>query len=406
MLVDNFIIALKDLRHRKLRSWLTMIGIFIGIAAVVALMGLGEGLRGAIIGQFGFLGPDVLAIQASGINFAGPPGQAVVNDLTEDLAEKIQRITGVEVAINRYIETGTIEFNDLQDIGIAWNVPEGKNRKIFEDMLNLRTQKGRLLKDGDNFKVVVGNDFTKDDKFGKAVQIGNRILFDGKEFEVIGILEKRGSFIFDSVIVMNEDVLVDNFRDDDSVNAIAVKVKELKIIDNVIRDIEKLLRKERDVKEGEEDFTVQSPENALQTLDSTLFGVQIFISIIAFISIIVGGIGITNTMYTAVLERTKEIGIMKSIGATNSTIFSLFFIESGMLGLVGGIVGITVGFILSHGFAFMGRLALGTELIKADVGIGLVLGALLFSFLVGLIAGTVPAYQASRKNPVDALRYG
>ena len=111
-------------------------------------------------------------------------------------------------------------------------------------------------------------------------------------------------------------------------------------------------------------------------------------------------------MYTAVLERTKEIGIMKSIGATNSTIFSLFFIESGMLGMVGGIVGITAGFILSHGFAFMGRLALGTELIRADVGIGLVLGALLFSFLVGLIAGTVPAYQASRKNPVDALRYG
>ena len=406
MLVDNFIIALKGLRHRKLRSWLTMIGIFIGIAAVVALMGLGEGLRGAIIGQFGFLGPDVLAIRASGINFAGPPGQAVVKGLTEDLAEKIQRITGVEVAINRYIETGTIEFNDQQDIGIAWNVPEGKNRKIFEDMLNLRTQKGRLLKDSDNFKVVVGNDFTKDDKFGKAVQIGNRILFDDKEFEVIGILEKRGSFIFDSVIVMNEDVLVDNFRDGDSVNAIAVRVKELKIIDNVIRDIEKLLRKERDVKEGEEDFTVQSPENALQTLDSTLFGVQIFISIIAFISIIVGGIGITNTMYTAVLERTKEIGIMKSIGATNSTIFSLFFIESGMLGMVGGIVGITAGFILSHGFAFMGRLALGTELIRADVGIGLVLGALLFSFLVGLIAGTVPAYQASRKNPVDALRYG
>ena len=204
---------------------------------------------------------------------------------------------------------------------------------------------------------------------------------------------------------MNEDVLVDEFRDDDSVNVIAVKVKELKIIDNVIRDIEKLLRKERDVKEGEEDFTVQSPQNILQTLDQTLFGVQLFISIIAFISIIVGGIGITNTMYTAVLERTKEIGIMKSIGATNQAIFSLFFIESGMLGMVGGIVGIIAGFILSHGFAFIGRLALGSELIKADIGIGLVLSALLFSFLVGLIAGTIPAYQASKKNPVDALSF-
>src|SRR3989339_135887 len=105
MIKDYFLLAYRNIIKRGLRSWLTMIGIFIGIAAVVALIGLGEGLRGAITGQFGFLGPDVLAVQASGLNFAGPPGQAVVNPLTKDLTEKIKSIPGVDIAVNRYIET-------------------------------------------------------------------------------------------------------------------------------------------------------------------------------------------------------------------------------------------------------------------------------------------------------------
>jgi len=176
MLWDYFLYAFGGLRHRKLRSWLTMIGIFIGIAAVVALIGLGEGLRGAIVGQFGFLGPDILSVQASGINFAGPPGQAVVNSLTDDLADKINRIVGVDAAINRYIESGKLEFNDIQDIGFAWNVPNGKDRNTLEQMLNLKVQDGRLLKDGDKFKVVVGSNFKKKDRFGKAVRTGNTVF--------------------------------------------------------------------------------------------------------------------------------------------------------------------------------------------------------------------------------------
>ena len=405
MLKDHLSFALGNLRNRRLRSWLTMIGIFIGIAAVVALIGLGEGLRGAITGQFGFLGPDVLAVQASGLNFAGPPGQAVVNPLTKDLTEKIKSIPGVDIAVNRYIETGAFEFNDIQDIVFAWNVPENKERSKFEKMLNLKVSQGRLLKDGDKFKVVLGNSFTDEDRFGKPIQVGNNIIFEGKQFEVVGILEKKGSFIFDTAVIMNEDVLISEFKDDDSVNAIAIKVNDLKSIGNVKRNVEELLRKERGVKEGEEDFTVQSPESALESLDDVLFGVQLFISIIAFISLVVGGIGITNTMYTAVLERTKEIGIMKSIGARNSSIFTLFFMESGFLGFVGGLIGVAIGVALANLFAFAGRQALGSDLIKADVSLALVFGSLLFSVIVGLIAGTVPAYHASKKNPVDALRY-
>ena len=405
MYLDFFSYSLENLRHRKLRSWLTLIGIFIGIAAVVSLISLGEGLREAIVGQFGFIGPDVLAVQASGLNFAGPPGQAVVTPLTKDLTDKIKSIPGVDIAANRHIVPGAMEFNDKQDIVFAWNVPEGKDRSKFEKMLNIEVSEGRLLKDGDRFKAIIGSDFTNEDRFGKPVRLGSNIIFRGKEFEVIGIIEKKGSFIFDTSIVMNEDVILDEFKADDSVNAIAVKVKDLSTIENVKRDIEELLRRERGVKKGEEDFTVQSPESALQSLDDVLFGVQLFISIIAFISIIVGGIGIANTMYTAVLERTKEIGIMKSIGARNRAIFALFFIESGFLGFVGGLIGVLMGAALSQIFALAGRLALGSDLIQAKASMVLISGALLFSVAVGLVAGIIPAYKASRKNPVDSLRF-
>jgi putative ABC transport system permease protein len=217
-------------------------------------------------------------------------------------------------------------------------------------------------------------------------------------------MEKKGSYLFDFAMVINEGILLSDFGDTGEVNVIAVKVEDINNIDTVKANIEKLLRKERNVDIGEEDFTVETPKKVLETLNSSLFAVQLFVYIIAAISLIVGGIGIMNTMYTSVLERTKEIGVMKSIGAKNSTIFTLFSIESGMLGMVGGIVGILMGLAFAYGLAAVGRVALGADLIQADVSLGLITGALLFSFFVGTAAGVFPAFQASKLQPVDALR--
>ncbi len=169
--------------------------------------------------------------------------------------------------------------------------------------------------------------------------------------------------------------------------------------------MKKKVRKIRGVKEGEEDFSVQTPASIIENVNSVILGVQIFIYIIAGISLLVGGIGIMNTMYTAVVERTKEIGIMKSIGARNSTVFSLFFIESGFLGTIGGAVGALIGYLLATGLAFVGKMVLGSELISAHISPQLIIGSLLFSFVLGSFFGTLPAIGASRLNPVDALRY-
>ena len=381
-----------------------MIGIFIGIAAVVSLIGLGQGLRTAITSQFGFLGTDVLSVQASGLNFAGPPGSGAIEPLDSEIYKKIEKVNGVEAAFNRIVGSGTLEFNDVQQIGVSMSIPLGKYKKIIEGMLNLKTEQGRLLRDSDNNKVMLGHNFVYDDIFGKGVKAGSTVILNGKEFEVVGILENKGSFIFDNSVMINEDDLLDLIGDDGTTDIIAVKVFNENQIASVKENIEKLLRKERNVKLGEENFIVQSPQNILEALDSTLLAVQIFIFLISAISLVVGGIGIMNTMYTSVLERTKEIGIMKAIGARNSTIFTLFFIESGFLGMVGGLIGVTIGASLAYGFSFIGRMAFGSDLIQAEISLLLVFISLAFSFILGTMFGVLPAYQASQLQPVEALR--
>jgi|TARA_B100001964_G_C14236834_1_gene602878 putative ABC transport system permease protein len=405
MLKDYFIISIKNLRNRKLRSWLTMIGIIIGIIAVVSLISLGQGLKVVISSQFGDIGTDKLALQASG-GF-GPPGTDVVKPLTKDHLEKVKKVNGVKIAAGRLLRNGKLEHDDHVGFGMAATMSEGDGRKLIESALNLEAEQGRLLRDGDSKKVLLGNNFGEENAgFGKQIIVGSKVLIQEKQFQVVGILKKVGSFITDNLVLVEEDDLREILDiDDEDYDIIVMQVNQNADIKVVQENVEKLMRKERDVKKGEEDFTVQTPQAILGQVNSTLFAVQLFVYIIASISIIVGGIGIMNTMFTSVLERTKQIGIMKSIGARNSTIFSLFFIESGLIGGVGGIIGAIFGVIIAMSFAFVGRLLLGSELIMAEVSIWLVLGSIFGSFILGSIFGVIPAINASKLHPVDALRH-
>src|SRR3989338_5217903 len=397
-------LAYGSLKNRKVRSWLTMVGIFIGIAAVISLIGLGQGLRVAVMGQFNFLTTDVLTIQASGLQ-NGPPGEGVVNPLLDSYVDDISRIPGVDRAIGRLIESTQIGYHGFQDFSYASSVPDGKDRKEIERIANIELAHGRLLKDGDMNKVVLGIDYLDPETLGKPVQIRDSVTVHGKSFEVIGILAKKGSFIIDNAIQMNEAVMRELLNVNDTYDVIVAIVPNPADMARVKVRVEDYLRKERDVEKGEEDFSVESPEQALANLDSTLFAIQIFVYVIAGISIIVGGIGIANTMYTSVVERTKQIGIMKAIGAQRKMIFTLFLLESGFLGFVGGIVGILFGAGIAYGLAFLGSTFLGSDLIQVSLNWFIVLGALLFSFVIGTVAGFLPAVQASRLVPVEALRY-
>ena len=404
MKLDYLILALKNLKHRGIRSWLTLLGIFIGVTAVVALIGLGTGLQMAVGAQFGVSSTEILTVQAGGLNAYGPPGSGAVNKLTSDDVDAIERLSSVKVAIPRMIATGKMEFNDIVDFGIAASVPEGIKRKTAYEVLDSRAEVGRMLKDGDTNKVVLGYNFWKDDAiFGERIVPGKSVLIQDEKFIVVGILEKTGSIIFDNVVMMNEEPLRDLMDYGDDVDVIAVQAKSEEDMDRAKEDIEKLLRKRREVDVGEEDFEVSTPEAMMETVNGILGGVQAFIVIIASISILVGALGIVNTMTTSVLERKKEIGIMKAIGATNFQIFLQFFFESGLLGFVGGLVGVIFGTLISVAGVMGINGFIGSEL-APTIDPVLISGALIGSFIVGAVAGIVPAMNAAKQNPVEALR--
>ena len=404
MLKDYSKFAINGLKNRKLRSWLTMIGIIIGITAVVSLIGIGQGLKVAISSQFGDIGTDKLTIMASG--GMGPPGTGVVTSLTKDNVKKIQQVNGVKLVIGRLVRSGKLEYNDHVSFGMAASMAKGDGRDLIESVMSLEAEKGRLLREGDKHKIVIGNNLGQETSgFEKQIRVGSKILVQDETFEVVGILKKTGSFTVDGIFFIEEDDLRELLSiPEDDYDIIVAQVHPNADIKAVQENIEKVMRKERDVKKGDEDFTVQTPQATLAQVNSTLFAVQLFVYIIAAISILVGGIGIMNTMFTSVLERTKEIGIMKSIGAKNSAIFTLFFIESGLIGSIGGIIGAAMGISMAMGLGFVGRLVLGSELIRAEISFGLVFGSILGSFLLGTIFGVIPAIRASKLNPVDALR--
>lgn len=404
MLVDYFVIAWKNLSNKKLRSWLTVIGIFIGVVAVVSLISLGDGLRTAITSQFGISSTEVISVQAGGLTGYGPPGTGVVSPLTEQDVEAIRKLNTVERAIRRNIVSGKLEFNDKVVFGFATNLPDGSDKQFVYDLLELEPEIGRLLKDGDTDKVVLGNNFYTDKVgLGKKVLPGDVVLIQDKKFEVVGITKKKGSFIFDNIVYVNEKPLGELMKYGDKVDVIGVKVKSKELLNKAKEDIEKLMRKRRDVKEGEEDFQVITPQAALSTVNQVLLGVQIFVSLIAFISIVVGAIGIINTMTTAVLERKRQIGIMKAIGAKNSDIFLQFFIESGLMGLIGGFIGVIFGVTIGY-FGTMGINNFVGSQAKPSIDFILVAFTLIGSFIIGCIAGIIPAMNAAKQKPVDSLR--
>ena len=404
MKTDYLILALKNLKHRGIRSWLTLLGIFIGITAVVSLIGLGAGLQAAVGAQFGISSTQVISVKAGGLSSFGPPGSGAVNKLTIDDADAIDGLSSVETAFPRILSSSKIEFNNIVELGMSMSTPGGKNRKLSYEILDLEVETGRMLKDGDVNKVVLGYNFWKDGNvFIRMIVPGKSVLVQDKKFIVVGTLKKTGSLVFDSMVLMNEEPLRDLMDYGDDVDVIGVKVRSEDVMDRAKEDIEKLMRKRRDVKIGKEDFEVSTPDSMMDTVNSVLGGVQAFIIIIASISILVGALGIVNTMTTSVLERRKEIGIMKAIGAKNSQIFMQFFFESGMLGLMGGIVGSIFGTLVSILGVIGINNFLGAEL-SPVIDFILIGGALTGSFIIGAVAGIVPAMNAAKQNPVEALR--
>src|SRR3989344_2724564 len=404
MYPDYFFLAFKNIQKKGLRSWLTILGIFIGIAAVVSLISLGAGLKTAVLGQFGSLSVDVLNVQNKQVGFA-PPGSAVIEKLNDYDLEIIEDTRGVKKVIPRLIRVGKLEYNGISGFGYGTDIPEKKeNMEFIYERFELKPEKGRLLESGDSGKILMGNNFLETDEFGKSFEAGKKVRINDEEFEIIGFLKKSGNFQLNTIIFfMNRD-LSELMNSKGEYDLFAVQVEDKNELEEVAGQITEKLRKDRNEKIGEETFVVETPLQSLSAVNNVLNIINLIVVGIAIISLVVGGVGLANTMYTSVLERTREIGVMKAVGAKNSDILWIFLIESGLLGLVGGIVGALIGLGSAVGVSNLANSALGNEIFIVNIDYALLGGAIGFSFLVGIISGVLPALQASKLNVVDALR--
>lgn len=404
MITDYFKLSYRSIRSRRLRSWLTMIGIFIGVTAVVSLISLGQGLQDSINEEFQKIGTNRIMITPGSGSF-GPTGSALaIGQITEDDLQVVKKVKGIDLAAGVLTKSAKIEYKDEVQYMTIWGFPTDKDGSDLIDGTNFfDIDNGRQFKSGDKYKVILGYSIAEDN-FEKKVLVGSKMLINDQTFSVVGIQKKAGTGVHDVILRVPLDTARELFDEPEEISTIFAFTQKGFDPEDVVESIKKDLRKHRGVKEGEEDFTVQTFEELMDTYSVILVIVQAVLIGIASISLLVGGVGIMNTMYTSVLERTNEIGVMKAIGAQNKDILAIFLIESGFLGLMGGLIGVLIGIGIGKLVEFA-AITQGIDLLKASFPWYLIVGSLLFSFLVGAISGVAPASQASKMKPVDALRY-
>ncbi len=404
MLLDYISLAWTNLTHRKMRTYLTMIGIFIGIAAVVSLISLGQGLNVAISEQLSTVGADKLFISPK-TPLQG--AQAIKNsELTDNDLEVIQRVSGVKKVTAERYSTARISYKKEQILYYAVAMPQDQSRQLILETADIEIIEGRMIRTDEKSKAVIASDYLKKKVFERPLHSGDDIVINDVKFEIAGIAQTSDTSTgVDRMVFINYDAYADIFDNPKNIQIILVQAHEGADIERVSNDISRALRKSRGLKQGEEDFEVQTPVQLVSAFAAIFNIVQAVLIGIAAISLIVGAVGIMNTMYTSVVERTKEIGIMKAIGAKNKDVLLIFLVESGLLGMAGGILGVVIGILIAKLVQFAATISLGTTLIRAEVSPELIIGALAFSFVIGTVSGVLPAVQASKMRPVDALRF-
>lgn len=404
MLKSYFFFVTKNFSRRKLRGWLTILGILIGIASVVSLISINQGMKEAITEQFEKLGSNKLIINpGSGDNlFLG----AFLGEgsLTKEDVKTVMKVNGVKRVAEMYYQMERISFKDSTKSTLVIGIPTDKEADLLLDLQGFKAEKGRDLERGDEYEITVGWNLWAGDFFDKKVQLRDKIIIKNKEFKVVGLIKKIGNKYDDNQVYIPLNTAKKLFNKENEVSSIFVEVKEGYALEEVADKIRKELRDSRNEKEGKEEFNVQSLENILERVNIILGIISSVLIVIAFISLLVGGIGIMNTMYTSVLERTKDIGIMKAVGIKNRNIMILFLLESGLYGFLGGVLGIILGFLIAK-IAGLFVTSQGFELLRPSFSFSLIIGTLVFAFLVGCVSGVAPARTASKLEPVDALRY-
>ena len=409
---DSFKTANLGLRHAKMRSFLTMLGIVIGIASVILLMSIGDSAQQLILNQVKGIGSNLIFILPGGTGSSrtAAPASAqgiVIKTLVQSDVDALKREASVQ-SVAPEVRGLTRAVSDLNDTTGAY---EGVTADFFV-VRNLNIAQGYAFTKSDvdayNRVAVIGSTLAKT-LFADRNPIGKTFRLKDVTFRVIGILDKEGlgpggidqdNGIIIPITVAQKQLLGINYY-----AFITVQSKDVYSIDFAKERVSSVLRQNHKITDSaKDDFTIHTQQDALTLLGSITSIMTLFLTAIASISLVVGGIGIMNIMLVSVVERTKEIGLRKALGATNRDIMQQFLIESILLTFIGGVVGVLVGSFLT-GVVYLVLVKFTTIAWVFSLPLKSVLLAVGVSTLTGLVFGIYPARQAARQDPIESLRY-
>jgi putative ABC transport system permease protein len=399
-------IAWEAISKNSVRSILTMLGIIIGVGAVIIMIAISAGTEASITEQITSLGSNLVFVQSAftrGGPGQGPSGGLVFDDATA-IAEEVGGVKAVvvEQGSSETVKAGSVSLDDVSILGTTPDFPSVRDMEIAE---------GRYVAQSDvdrKNKVVVLGSSLAEELFGESDPIGQIINVGNQKMAVIGVLEPKGlvgEVDYDSRIYMPITVVFQKFTPSqfarflgDRVRLIYVELEEDAQIEDVILQIQLLLAKRHDVTLEEADFTITTQQDIISTQESTTAAFRSLLAWVAGVSLIVGGIGIMNIMLVSVTERTREIGIRQSVGATPEDIRMQFLAEALLLSIIGGLIGMLVG----TGGAYIFGAVSGMRTVVVPSSIILAFGS---AATVGAFFGYYPANKAAQLDPIEALRY-